>query len=37
MNSTNPRRRFARAAVAGLALTGLLTACGGSGDDDSAS
>ena len=37
MNSTNPRRRFARAAVAGLALTGLLTACGGSGDDDSSS
>ncbi|WP_416978312.1 ABC transporter substrate-binding protein [Streptomyces sp. T028] len=37
MNSTNPRRRFTRAAVAGLALTGLLTACGGSGDDDSSS
>ncbi|WP_133914524.1 ABC transporter substrate-binding protein [Streptomyces sp. NBC_00582] len=35
MNSTSPRRRFAHAAVAGLALTGLLTACGGSGDGDS--
>ncbi|WP_037671589.1 ABC transporter substrate-binding protein [Streptomyces griseus] len=35
MNSLSPRRRFARAAVAGLALTGLLTACGGSGDDTS--
>lgn len=35
MNSLSPRRRFARAAVAGLALTGLLTACGGSGDDSS--
>ncbi|MFJ8106329.1 ABC transporter substrate-binding protein [Streptomyces sp. NPDC096132] len=35
MNSTSPRRRFARAAVAGLALTGLLSACGGSGDGDS--
>ena len=30
MNFTSPRRRFARAAVAGLALTGLLSACGGS-------
>ncbi|MEU2280771.1 extracellular solute-binding protein [Streptomyces sp. NPDC013178] len=35
MNFTSPRRRVARATVAGLALTGLLTACGGSGDDDS--
>ncbi|WP_460070673.1 ABC transporter substrate-binding protein [Streptomyces sp. YKOK-I1] len=35
MNSTSPRRRFAHAAVAGLALTGLLTACGGSDDGDS--
>jgi multiple sugar transport system substrate-binding protein len=37
MNFTSPRRRFARAAVAGLALTGLLSACGGgsdSGDSD---
>ncbi|MFG2786384.1 ABC transporter substrate-binding protein [Streptomyces sp. NPDC048419] len=32
MNFTSPRRRFAHAAVAGLALTGLLTACGGSDD-----
>ncbi|MGI5459021.1 ABC transporter substrate-binding protein [Streptomyces sp. CA-249302] len=32
MNFTSPRRRFAQAAVAGLALTGLLTACGGSSD-----
>ncbi|MDQ0688629.1 multiple sugar transport system substrate-binding protein [Streptomyces achromogenes] len=31
MNFTSPRRRFAHAAVAGLALTGLLSACGGSG------
>jgi multiple sugar transport system substrate-binding protein len=30
MNFTSPRRRFAHAAVAGLALTGLLSACGGS-------
>jgi multiple sugar transport system substrate-binding protein len=37
MNSTSPRRRFARAAVAGLALTGLLSACGGSGSGDKAS
>ncbi|MFF6784632.1 extracellular solute-binding protein [Streptomyces sp. NPDC012510] len=41
MNSTNPRRRFARIAVAGMALTGLLSACGGSdsgdGGDSSAS
>ncbi|MFJ3892306.1 ABC transporter substrate-binding protein [Streptomyces sp. NPDC090083] len=37
MNSTSPRRRFARAAVAGLALTGLLSACGGSGSEDKAS
>lgn len=38
MNSTSPRRRFARIAVAGMALTGLLTACGSSdsGDDSSA-
>ncbi|MGW1778060.1 ABC transporter substrate-binding protein [Streptomyces sp. NPDC002143] len=35
MNSTSSRRRFARAAAAGLALTGLLSACGGSGDGDS--
>lgn len=34
MNFTSPRRRFARAAVAGLALTGLLSACGGSDSDD---
>jgi multiple sugar transport system substrate-binding protein len=37
MNFTSPRRRFARAAVAGLALTGLLSACGSgsdSGDSD---
>jgi multiple sugar transport system substrate-binding protein len=35
MNSSSPRRKFARAAVAGIALTGLLSACGGSdsGDD----
>ncbi|XUL91990.1 ABC transporter substrate-binding protein [Streptomyces galilaeus] len=37
MNFTSPRRRFARAAVAGLALTGLLSACGGSGSGDSKS
>ncbi|MFJ9372787.1 ABC transporter substrate-binding protein [Streptomyces sp. NPDC101455] len=37
MNFTSPRRRFARAAVAGLALTGLLSACGGSGSGDSTS
>jgi multiple sugar transport system substrate-binding protein len=37
MNFTLPRRRFARAAAAGLALTGLLSACGGSGSGDSAS
>ncbi|MGP4084283.1 ABC transporter substrate-binding protein [Streptomyces sp. KR55] len=36
MNITSPRRRFARAAVAGVALTGLLAACGGS-DSDSGS
>ncbi|MDX3568088.1 ABC transporter substrate-binding protein [Streptomyces sp. ID05-47C] len=38
MNFTSPRRRFARAAIAGLALTGLLSACGSdsdSGDADS--
>jgi multiple sugar transport system substrate-binding protein len=34
MNFTSPRRRFARAAVAGLALTGLLSACGGSDSGD---
>ncbi|MEH0547777.1 extracellular solute-binding protein [Streptomyces sp. B21-105] len=34
MNSSSPRRRFARAAVAGIALTGLLSACGGSNDGD---
>ncbi|MFD5264674.1 ABC transporter substrate-binding protein [Streptomyces sp. NPDC058335] len=34
MNSTSPRTRFARAAVAGIALTGLLSACGGSDDGD---
>ncbi|MEV0634393.1 extracellular solute-binding protein [Streptomyces sp. NPDC050619] len=32
MNFTSPRRSFARAAVAGLALTGLLSACGGGSD-----
>ncbi|MGW0761630.1 ABC transporter substrate-binding protein [Streptomyces sp. NPDC002814] len=31
MNFTIPRRRFASAAVAGIALAGLLSACGGSG------
>ncbi|MGW0820195.1 ABC transporter substrate-binding protein [Streptomyces sp. NPDC002845] len=37
MNSTSSRRRFTRTAIAGLALTGLLSACGGSesGDDTS--
>ncbi|MFJ2815888.1 ABC transporter substrate-binding protein [Streptomyces sp. NPDC087294] len=30
MNFSSSRRRFAHAAVAGVALTGLLTACGGS-------
>ncbi|MDO0910726.1 extracellular solute-binding protein [Streptomyces sp. DT2A-34] len=35
MNFTSPRRRFASAAVAGIALTGLLAACGGSGSGDS--
>ncbi|WP_329333306.1 extracellular solute-binding protein [Streptomyces sp. NBC_00663] len=37
MNFTSPRRRFAHVAVAGVALTGLLAACGGSdsGDDGS--
>ncbi|MGW0843675.1 ABC transporter substrate-binding protein [Streptomyces sp. NPDC002787] len=37
MNSTSPRRRFTRVAVASVALTGLLAACGGSdsGDDSS--
>ncbi|GAA3786663.1 extracellular solute-binding protein [Streptomyces coacervatus] len=34
MNFTSPRRRFAHAAVAGLALTGLLSACGGSDSGD---
>src|SRR6266545_7386361 len=37
MNSISPRRRVVRTAVAGLALTGLLTACGGSGSGDSSS
>ncbi|MET7699543.1 extracellular solute-binding protein [Streptomyces sp. NPDC005485] len=37
MNSTSPRKRAVRAAVAGLALTGLLAACGGSGSGDSSS
>ncbi|MEV0170267.1 extracellular solute-binding protein [Streptomyces sp. NPDC050803] len=37
MNFTSPRRRFASAAVAGIALTGLLTACGGSDSEDDAS
>ncbi|MEU6261188.1 extracellular solute-binding protein [Streptomyces sp. NPDC047043] len=36
MNFTSPRRRFAHAAVAGLALTGLLSACGGSDSGDDA-
>ncbi|RPF37154.1 ABC transporter substrate-binding protein [Streptomyces sp. TLI_185] len=36
MNFTSPRRRFAHAAVAGLALTGLLSACGGSDSRDDA-
>lgn len=37
MNSISPRRRFARVAVASVALSGLLAACGGSdsGDDGS--
>jgi multiple sugar transport system substrate-binding protein len=35
MNFTSPRRRFATAAVAGIALTGLLSACGGSDSSDS--
>ncbi|MGW7043419.1 ABC transporter substrate-binding protein [Streptomyces avermitilis] len=37
MNSTSPRSRVVRAAVVGLALTGLLSACGGSGSGDSKS
>ncbi|WP_328874581.1 extracellular solute-binding protein [Streptomyces sp. NBC_00287] len=37
MNFTSPRRRFASAAVAGIALTGLLAACGGSDSEDDAS
>lgn len=37
MNFTSPRRRFASAAVAGIALTGLLAACGGSDSGDSGS
>lgn len=36
MNFTSSRRRFAHAAVAGLALTGLLSACGGSDSGDGA-
>ncbi|MQY38591.1 hypothetical protein SRB17_66040 [Streptomyces sp. RB17] len=37
MNFTSPRRRFATATVAGIALAGLLSACGGSGSGDDAS
>jgi multiple sugar transport system substrate-binding protein len=37
MNFISPRRRFASAAIAGIALTGLLSACGGSGSGDSES
>ncbi|MGP4008329.1 ABC transporter substrate-binding protein [Streptomyces sp. 4N124] len=37
MNFTIPRRRFASAAVAGIALTGLLSACGGSGSGEDSS
>ncbi|WBO63063.1 ABC transporter substrate-binding protein [Streptomyces camelliae] len=37
MNVTSSRRRFATAAVAGIALTGLLAACGGSGSGDTSS
>ena len=37
MNFTSRRRRFAQAAVAGIALTGLLAACGGSDSGDSGS
>ncbi|MEV6130203.1 extracellular solute-binding protein [Streptomyces violaceusniger] len=37
MNVTSPRRRFARAAAVGLALTGLLSACGGSGSGGTSS
>ena len=33
MNSISPRSRLVRAACAGIALTGLLAACGGSGSD----
>lgn len=36
MNFTSRRRRFAHAAVAGLALSGLLSACGGSDSGDGA-
>ena len=36
MNFTSSRRRFAHAAVAGIALTGLLAACGGSDSGDDA-
>lgn len=36
MNFTSTRRRFTHAAVAGVALTGLLTACGGSDAGDGA-
>ncbi|MGP4050527.1 ABC transporter substrate-binding protein [Streptomyces sp. 2A115] len=35
MNTTSTRRRVARTAIAGIALTGLLSACGGSGSGDS--
>lgn len=37
MNFTSRRRRFAHAAIAGIALTGLLAACGGSDSEDSGS
>ncbi|WP_225095665.1 ABC transporter substrate-binding protein [Streptomyces sp. CoH27] len=37
MNVTSSRRRFATAAAAGIALTGLLAACGGSGSGDTSS
>jgi multiple sugar transport system substrate-binding protein len=37
MNSTSPRRRLARAIAVGIALTGLLSACGGSGSGDASS
>ncbi|WP_405722917.1 extracellular solute-binding protein [Streptomyces sp. NBC_01537] len=37
MNSTSPRRRLTRAIAVGIALTGLLSACGGSGSGDASS